>query len=84
MASTDTRRLQSSMHEALNIADGITPSVVSLAKVAKVTPKAFAEAIADSMEISEYRSEVAQNLQKILVKQAIEEAKKKEESENDK
>ncbi len=63
------------MQIALDIVNELTPSVLSLAKVMKVEPKAIAEAIADNEAVSLYRTEVTAFLQPILVKKAIDEAK---------
>jgi hypothetical protein len=70
-----TKKFSSVMFEALEVADNITPSVLAVAVLAEVKPKALAEMIGDSLAVSNYRSEVAKHLQDVFIKQAVEDEK---------
>ena len=56
----------------LEVAGNVTPSVLALAKVAGITAKVLAGAIADRDGIEMYRAEVSTALQAEFVKKAVE------------
>ena len=64
--------------EGMEVANGVTPSVLALAKVAGITAKVLAGAIADRDGIEAYRAEVSTALQAEFVKKAVEDSKKED------
>ena len=77
--STSTREFNSEMQHAVDMASSITPSVLAIAIVSKVSPKALAQAIADGQVTSEYRTEIVVALLPLLVAQAKEDAEEAKE-----
>jgi len=75
--STDTRQFSDAVQHAVDITNGITPSVLALARASGVTANKFAKALAEAEANSLYRIEVSSVLQKMLVDSAVDEAKKK-------
>lgn len=76
--STNTRKYADAVQSAIDFVNGITPSVIALARAAGLTAKVFAKALNEAEENSLYRIEVSSELQKVLVDSAVAEAKKKE------
>mgnify|MGYP001474704415 CR=1 FL=1 len=72
-----TRNFSETMHRGIDVADQVTPSVLALAQVAKVSPKVLANAITDEEGNSGYRALLATELQSLFVKKAIEEEKER-------
>ena len=72
---TDTKKFSAVMYEALGVAGNITPSVLAVAVLADVKPKALAEMIGDSNVVSNYRAEVAKHLQDVFIRRAVEKEK---------
>jgi hypothetical protein len=68
--STDTRTFDSEMKHAVDTARELTPSVLALAIVAKISPKAFAQAIANGDDTASYRAELVTELLPLLVAEA--------------
>ena len=62
------------MRKAIEMVDGLLPSVVAIAKGSGITPEAFAKTLADREALSIFRNEVAVALQKRLVAEAAQEA----------
>ena len=62
----------------LEVAGGVTPSVMALAKVAGVSAVKLASAIADRDGIEAYRAEISTALQAEFVKEAVEDSKKED------
>lgn len=63
----NTKKYQGALMQAIETADAITPSVLTLAQVAKIKPEVLAQALADNDSVSEYRSAVATALQPIFI-----------------
>lgn len=74
--SFNSRKFKDASREGLEIGEDITPSVIVLARLGKVNPKAFAEALADEEGNSLYRADLITALQRVCVKTAVAEAAK--------
>jgi len=73
----DTKKYSGVMFNALEMANNITPSVLAVAEVLGVKPKALADAIvADS--VATYRAEVALHIQKSMIEKAVADEKEAE------
>ena len=62
----------------LEVAGGVTPSVMALAKVAGISAVKLASAIADRDGIEAFRAEISTALQAEFVKKAVEDSKKED------
>lgn len=80
--SVDTKKYSDVMHEALEMADGITPSVLAIAQELGIKPKALAAAlVGDSVAL--YRTKVALEVQAALVEKAVADEKEAAEKNGD-
>ena len=69
--SFNTRKYKEASELGFRIGQEVTPSVMALARLNKIKPGAFAEALADEEANSLYRADVSNALQRVAVKQAV-------------
>ena len=69
--SFNTRKYKEASELGFQIGQEVTPSVMAVARLRGIKPKALAEALADEEANSLYRADVSQALQRVAVKQAV-------------
>lgn len=71
MTAFDSNKYKEASRMGFDIAQGVTPSVIAIARQLDIKPDAFAKALADEEANSQYRADISTALQNLAVKMAV-------------